>query len=477
MTFSSLADELANASVESTSVDGSGVSRNLAEEFGLEFIGPGGMDRTTIGDVADRSLGDHALSLLHDGPPWETTHSKRGGRRPARSSTTFLDDSDGDFAHQDDELDVAIGNGHSFTSDEHSPADDVEVDLHDEARQLELDTDHLIDPEYETTISPSKRTPKSSTRACHPYEPTPSPPRGYRGDQDPLITLAETLATISRFLTSLRRINHHPKGFTASPIPNIGNEKKLEMKLQMHLEKVVDSARVRGEQIGDLGVIRRELETADWGEADNDEVLQTVEEEEEKEEDQTGDSREIGWTGELTAVQSDHGDEDRAETGSVETDHIDAEDGEKADGLLEQAISHSSSDDGHLLSPPKSTPGTQVPLLPRQTSLLITDTTTLIALLQSLSETLHTSTSLSTSLQRQVRGIRAGVVAWRERENQEMEARRAIEGWEGRKVREGLRGSGGTKEVLKRECKEFEGKLEAWGTRMAKIRRGVTAVS
>ncbi|RSH91498.1 hypothetical protein EHS25_009797 [Saitozyma podzolica] len=84
--------------------------------------------------------------------------------------------------------------------------------------------------------------------------------------------------------------------------------------------------------------------------------------------------------------------------------------------------------------------------LPNQVHQLITDNP--LPALHHLSESLHTATSHATSLSRTIRGIRAGIEHYRERDALEEDARRGIEQWEARRVERGLRGEGGVRALL-----------------------------
>ncbi|WWD19858.1 hypothetical protein CI109_104325 [Kwoniella shandongensis] len=467
MAFNSLADELANAFDDGPSSNiggsgGGGVSKSLAEEFGLDF------------DLQEEEREDERVSDEANGnelDPFIPQVLKR--ELPLDLSLARIHDPE-----SSDELDIHVHEGHSFSPNNGN------TQL---AEYLSKDDYHPEDiaPAFShtnrgPTLTSSSGSSKLRPKASYYDDEARSPPRS-RADQDPLITLSETIATTSRFLTSLKELDN-PSRATSAQVD--GERQKegqtLELRLQFHLGKMVESERVRDEQLRELGVIAREMGVVRWGEGmdpSNSHELQMIGEEDEGEEGYDG-----GWTGEsqAQAVRTDM--PTREEEEGIYTRIEEAlEDDEDAyldphEALLDQSFALSHAADKSLV-PPISIDD-KLPVLPHQTSLHISDTNNFLAILFALSESLHTSSSLSTSLQRQVRGIRASVETWRARDNQEIEARRLIEEYEERKVREGLSGKGnGVGEKLRKECEEFEERLEEWGKRMEEIRRGVNVMA
>lgn len=111
--------------------------------------------------------------------------------------------------------------------------------------------------------------------------------------------------------------------------------------------------------------------------------------------------------------------------------------------------------------------------LPRTSHRLVTSTPDLVATLQHLAETAHSSGSMTTSSMRHLRGIRAGVDSWRERETLEEDARRGVEAYERGRLEEGLRGEARERAAakLQRECLEFERVLDGLKRRMEQLQR------
>jgi hypothetical protein len=91
----------------------------------------------------------------------------------------------------------------------------------------------------------------------------------------------------------------------------------------------------------------------------------------------------------------------------------------------------------------------------------------------SLSDSLHSTTSFSTSSSRNLRAIRAGVDSWKDRDQQEEIARRGVEEFERKKLEAGLKGQAEetTRMKLDREMQGFESMLNGLQARMDKLQR------
>ncbi|WVQ94912.1 hypothetical protein IAU59_001998 [Kwoniella sp. CBS 9459] len=109
------------------------------------------------------------------------------------------------------------------------------------------------------------------------------------------------------------------------------------------------------------------------------------------------------------------------------------------------------------------------PILPHLSSALRSDSTSLMTILRNLSETLHTGSSLNTSIARQLKGIKSSLDSARAREEAERAARAGIEEWDAAKIRDGLTGDS-VQNRLGRELDDFAGKVEEWGKRLEGFR-------
>ncbi|OCF43722.1 hypothetical protein I317_02475 [Kwoniella heveanensis CBS 569] len=108
------------------------------------------------------------------------------------------------------------------------------------------------------------------------------------------------------------------------------------------------------------------------------------------------------------------------------------------------------------------------PLLPHLTSALISDTASFLSILRQLSETLHTSSSLNTSIARQLKGIKSSLESARAREETVQQAKAGVEEWEAGKIRDGLRGEsvqgrlGGEVDGFRVKLEEYERVLQGF---------------
>lgn len=106
--------------------------------------------------------------------------------------------------------------------------------------------------------------------------------------------------------------------------------------------------------------------------------------------------------------------------------------------------------------------------------LLKSTTPDLLATLTNLSDTIHSTTSFSNSSSRNLRGIRAGIDSWKDRDAQEEQARRGVEEFERKRLEAGLKGDQdghSVKSILEREVKGFEGVLSGLQGRMDRLQR------
>ncbi|ODN77482.1 hypothetical protein L202_04656 [Cryptococcus amylolentus CBS 6039] len=287
--------------------------------------------------------------------------------------------------------------------------------------------------------------------------------RAGKEDDEPLLVLSEVMTTNSKFITGLRQMDEpHPplpranaSTSSRSSTPQIKAIPKdtVDTLLHRHLVKMQESERARDEQLRELGVISRDMGSVAWGEAGEPSSprLDLVEEDEEKE-----DTADLGWVGESMVMQEDAprlvDDIDR----HLEDDGVEEEPFNSTDALLEDPFSTPQ------LAPssdPSRTNHPNLPVLASQTLSVISTSTSLSHTLSSLSDSLHTSSSQSTFLSRQIRSLRAAVQGFREREDMEDEAWKGVEHWERSKVEEGLRGGKGVNMEMERVWEEFE---ELW---------------
>jgi len=305
-----------------------------------------------------------------------------------------------------------------------------------------------------------------------------SPFLGHKAESDPLVELGEILYANRPFLDLVTRLDE-PRGAGSQP-PKSGNgihasassgttwEGGIETQLQRHLDRMHEDDKLREEQCRELAVVNREIGSIRWESLEiaieldlasgQESGLSVMDENEEEEEGEEA----IGWTGE-PRVRPAIAHQDRGKR---------AETPDLGDRLLGPPSPLTSS---IPLSPLERSPSkvAEAGSLPRTLRLLVASTPDLLSSLQQLAETVHSSGSLTTSSMRQLRGIRAGVDSWRERENLEEDARRGIDEYERKKLEEGLRGEirERTAAKLQRECLEFRQVLDGLEGRMEQVRR------
>ena len=277
-----------------------------------------------------------------------------------------------------------------------------------------------------------------------------------------LVVLSETLASTSRFLGALKRLdvpaNDRPSNTAAAAAapgtPTGGGD--IEERLQAHLGLMHDADRRAEEHLRILTSVERDISTA---------ALDSVDWSDVWEEDEQGEEGEDpGWTGSGSNVQPIHPPHSPVvEMSPPVVDPVDNEtdeDDQRLDEMMDDPFSpveplHSSS----TLRPPEVRVHSAEPALPRTVKLVQADTADLLVALTGLGETLHLSGAVYSSVQRQMRGIRAGIDSWREREEQEAAAWTAVESYDRERVQRGLTGEN-TRERLKREMDGFAECLE-----------------
>ncbi|WRT70006.1 uncharacterized protein IL334_006999 [Kwoniella shivajii] len=486
MAFSSLADELEedleDDHLHSDFGPGIGIGQSLAAEFGLEYTlneGEEGVDHVQ-GSLDPESqhqttppnqFQNLPLPSLHT--PTHQNSKKRNGKSSNSYSPTISDDISPDRGIDSDlELESELNDRHSFSPPDHR----------DHHRDHNLDEVDGNNPWEGYTINP--------VRNENTHNQSSSISLGQiRKDQlqelNPLIVLSETLALNSRFLSSLKQLDHS-SGDSMNYHHGYGS---IEDRLHKHLDRMLDIERRRDESMRELGVMNREAGGSGIGIGkttggfDHNVILE--EDDDDEDEDEEDEISKIGWTGELDMIATNEFNYpsngsiniDKDKYDRVETAYFDSWDGSFThQHCVLPSYPSNNSTSLATLTPSTSTTSatpTGIPLLPRLIHLVQSDTTSLLISLQHLSDSLHTSSSLNTSLTRQIRGIRSSVESWRERETIEDEARKKIEEWEESRVRDGLKGQN-MKDKLHIECFEFEKNLEAWYKRLEACKRSLS---
>lgn len=101
--------------------------------------------------------------------------------------------------------------------------------------------------------------------------------------------------------------------------------------------------------------------------------------------------------------------------------------------------------------------------------LLQFDTVALVNSLVTLSDLIHQTSSLSIACNRNLRGIKAGIEVWKQRDVEEEVARGGIDKWERMKVAQDLGNGQGTDKKLRKEVEGLESAVDEWGKRMGEL--------
>ncbi|WVR09623.1 hypothetical protein IAU60_006695 [Kwoniella sp. DSM 27419] len=441
--MTSLADELAGAFDHDLQLDPVG-GLSLADEFGLDE-----------GDISEEAQGSHPSRATVT----PATVQGASGRhvRSASQETRQL------------EYRCEEGSSHAQSLQDQLGADG---DRHDAPTGS---------PPRLASSQASSRSlrPRPSRRQLdpdHAYDPSLG--------QEALIVLSETVGAGARLLRSLRELDTVRDRVVASPVRGGAFQVGLaglpvEDRLERHLARMEEAEKRREAMIRELsrelsredrGLIPPSSWTGDGGESEVGVRVDPSCLQEEGDAGWTG-----GWTGELEVDAELSGYRQRGLHGGVpdayQGDMSQAEDPLMAslDAMLEDGMvtrSHRRAADAASQRDGPTDP--RVPALLQLTSLVCSDTTALIHLLQTLQDTLHTSSSLSTGISRSLRGIRSAVDSCKSHDAEEREARRRVDQWEEAKVRDGLRGTG-LVERMRVECEEFEAVLEGYGERLRRL--------
>jgi len=287
-------------------------------------------------------------------------------------------------------------------------------------------------------------------------------------EKDYRVVIEESAVVISRFLSRLRQLDEEStvddpvrESFTAETRVRgdlIGGSKDIEKKIQDYLEKVEGCIKVREGQVEALNVLVR---------ANGLRAL-------------TAEANPETSFGEYEGFEP-------LGKGDITDEEVDdvADDGGPEDGTDERRITSPTAwlgvDSENSLAdlasprlhlPQQKSKQSKLPVL-NSLRLLETDTQNAINTLSSLSETIHQSSSLNISINRTLRGIRAGIENWKQRDKEEEEARIGIERWErkglGDALNNGTDGRKGVKERLEEEIRGFEMVVDDWGRRMGEM--------
>ena len=262
-------------------------------------------------------------------------------------------------------------------------------------------------------------------------------------NRDPIDALSDDLGSINSFIVSLQALDHPlTSGSLTSPIyPG------LEASFQSHLQRLIESDRVREEQCRQLDSLAWDMGSLIWNGVELDLGLDR--------------GLCFGIFGLVDEIEAERAFWGIGWAGLSEPNAMDLNQQLDPDTSLASFKSKMSTT-ATLASSPLA------PL--RQATFDITTTThALITSLSALTEPLECTSSFSSASTRQLRGIRAGVDSWQERDAQDARSRRQVEEWESRRVQLGLRGLA-LKDVLSREVREFEGVLDDWRRKMRTLR-------
>lgn len=488
----SLADELAAFDDQPREMGG-GLS--LAEEFGLDMDMGGEDDETDRGESSDQCnpllmlLGLHQDQLddderrpvLHRKASFVNGYDIKGDSPPnARVGTMGLPSAGESGTGRN-------GNGNGVrTAKSSSSTMYGTATIHSDHDGTDIDAmlDSTFDTSFETApmdLSPGPSTrqislPTTPSRLQNGHGQVQSGFMGHRAEKDLLGELEEMYESNQPFLDLLTHIDE--RGLLKTPTQTIRRtHESIEVKLQRHLERLHEEDKKREEQCRELALLARDLVGFRWdGEIELEiatgkglglGMIDEVEDDPEEEED-------VGWNGDPRGVGViPHFVAMVGRTTRENSVGLDVDD--ERDRLLGSPSPLSPTRSFSLL-PGSSTDGSASKLapLPKTLRLLTSTTPDLIATLAGLSDILHSTTSFSTSSSRNLRGIRAGIDSWKDRDTQEELARKGVEEFERKRLEVGLKGyeSGESVKVrMDREVKGFESVLNGLQGRMEKLQR------
>ncbi|ORX39458.1 hypothetical protein BD324DRAFT_649531 [Kockovaella imperatae] len=309
-------------------------------------------------------------------------------------------------------------------------------------------------------------------------------------EKDPIVILRSVLASTSAFRSSLASIDvpvsNSSRSVPSADRPFVLLSSDVEGRLMRLLEQILESDRRREDQCRELTILLRDSASVNWegidiweivgedvinGPSDDDEVATA------------GFSRgvqRLGWTGDRRSPPQDVLENSwiavRETWRPPNPSGLPNESSHELDPDQLMEVSdgpHQTVTNGSPLNEFSGTdrqPPSNTPALPRETAQLIRTSEDLSRTLASLTETAHSTSSLTTATARRIRGIRAGVESWREREAQEDAARVGVNDWERTRLNAGLGAVATTKDILDRELEGFRKALDHAGKRMETIR-------
>ena len=300
---------------------------------------------------------------------------------------------------------------------------------------------------------------------------------GYKSKKNDSACLREIAEEHNHFINLLSHLDSREAGPSRSRSNPLNH---IEARLNRHLMLMREAERTREVQCHELEGLLRDMRSVSWPDEEDRHpshpksrkpVGLGISIDLAKEEP-------LGWTGDPVVASKSSDRPPRSPLSPISSN--------SAASRQEKDITHGKSvDDGvHRQKSPfggttehgreASDNGSLLPLLPREMALFIQSAADCTQTLASLADDIHASASYSTGISRQLKGIRAGIDSWRERETQEETARSLIEMWERTQLERGLTGDGRrTKEKLDVELDEFRGKLEDWAGQVQKISAAV----
>jgi hypothetical protein len=358
----------------------------------------------------------------------------------AHELASAIDDVPGDSARSlAEEFGLEFGKPHRFQAELTGPDDSADDGLPTSSSTpskipgLDRRTPHSssdVIPEWEEEESMFYDFDDFAQESSPPQRPFMSP----RVERDPHVELEDALKLTGRVLEALRQVD---TGRTTPP----------ETILQKHLTNLLEVERTREEQLRELGVLERELGRVNWDE----ELLEGLKSL------QWDDPGEPSVALQLRPVAEE-------EEPVKQQQALDAIDEMDAD--FDPAFA----DWNTPSSPTRLRKGTEQGSatrnapddIPSTLQSLQQSTTGLLTILHSLSDTLYLSSSMSVSSARQLKGIRAGVADWRQRDEDEINCLDKIEKYQAAEKQRQERGGERPAELAEREMREFKQALEGY---------------
>lgn len=291
-------------------------------------------------------------------------------------------------------------------------------------------------------------------------------------NMDPLVELNTILTSTTSFLGLLRKLDC-PLG----PLMDPSVTGRIETALEAHVARLEQSVKLRDVQSKEMGYLLQQLGSLSLEvmfASEDGEALEVLHEQPEDEYELLGEEEPIGWVGESLSTI------DTGLNGSTSANlvhFLDSRNGLDSISDLGPSTPIDTSNnpfDSHPTRPSDRSLKTAMSSgrLPDTVTMLHRTTADLASGLSHLTESLQSTSSMSTASARQIRGIRAGIESWRERELAEENARTIVESWERQKLEQGLTGQDmGLKQILEKEVRDFTAVMDDVADRMERIRR------